>query len=266
VLRRLRTGFTLIELLVVIAIIAILAAMLLPALNRAREKARSTKCLSNLAQWGKAATLYTNDYGSYFPCMREFGADDSAWNWSTTTNWTDASWRYLVAQYLSTGTASTGFVYDYWKTVSDSRVAQCPSKVEFGDSAYGINRENFGYLTTDLRVNISEIYRPSDTIYAGDVHEIGGEESIFQPNSVYNWMTTATAPSWLPSLETTRAWGAASYIRHEGGINLVWCDGHASWKSRQDLMVYGTETARTPGGWHWFKPSMTSKLQYGATP
>ena len=89
--------FTLIELLIVIAIIAILAAMLLPALGKAREKARSIACVGKLKQIGMAAQMYYNDYNEYIP----FGHLTPATEYNGYAGSINPAWFCRLAPYLN---------------------------------------------------------------------------------------------------------------------------------------------------------------------
>ncbi len=84
-------GFTLIELLVVIAIVAILAALLLPAIKQGKDKARQIHCMNNMKQFGIAYETYTNDFNGWFPPGGARANEALGWIWSNHISYDSAS-------------------------------------------------------------------------------------------------------------------------------------------------------------------------------
>ena len=144
-LRLPRAGFTLIELLVVIAIIAILASMLLPALSKAKERAKGANCLSNLRQISLATAMYAHDYKDYLVLLYMNGATaPNAWFPSTDGQW----WPDSLRPYMST-----------------TNVVACPST----HTGFGIaeNHPTIGGWR-EKPEKFSAIKRPSETVPFAD--------------------------------------------------------------------------------------------------
>ena len=208
-----KKGFTLIELLVVIAIIAILAAILLPVLSQAKQRAWTIRCVNNLRQIGMAMKMFADDNADLYP---ESGNDI---HWGT----------------IDPATGKPSWMEQILPNVQNTNVYNCPANVQLPPDMRGpfnyFNGCRAAYIvvSNDAPVNAKSIRFPSNYVLSGDTCGIpnvtsGENGGTFDPYDADKDDYTQNCVGGATNGTPYELWQV-----HSLGQNILFADGHSKW-------------------------------------
>jgi prepilin-type N-terminal cleavage/methylation domain-containing protein len=241
-LRRNKTGFTLIELLVVVAIIALLIAILLPSLGKAREKAKLAKCLSNLRQIGLASFMYQGENNGYFPMGSGSKEHPEDFVWWQTDRAADINKGSLVP---------------YMGGTFNKKVFMCPSdpgtRVDVTKDtpySYGANCWVFAIVPEAVEpalhagivsIRFSAMLSPAAKIELVDEDYMSLDDMCWAPQ---NW-TAANNTNIIGVYHDKQSSNVSNTNYGKGAANFI--DGHSELILRADAMTPRCYNPQIPG-------------------